>query len=102
MSRLDEIAEEIVMYLANQMEPGPLQISLWNEGPIEATFLIRAVIDGCQRQGLDITQINVCPKIGRDLLKQYGEEGSGCAGVKIEVSDKLTSEIEIHRFPVSD
>lgn len=102
MSRLDEIAEGIVMVLAAQSEPRPLQISLWNEGPIEATFLIRAVIDSCRRQGLTISQINVCPEIGSDLLKQYGNEGSEYEGVRIEPSTKLKSEIEIHRFPIAD
>lgn len=101
MSRLDEIAEGIVMVLATQSDPRPLKISLWNERPIDATFLVRAVVDSCQRQGLTINHISICPELGGDLLKQYGDD-AGYSGVRILSSANRNSEIEIYRFPVND
>lgn len=98
MARLDEIAEGIAKVLVSLPEPEPLKVSLWNEGQAGTTFLIRAVIDSCERSGMPISDIRVCTKIGGDVLKLYGNKPSGYQGVKITGSETLQSEIEFFRF----
>ena len=77
MARLDEIAEGICTILAASQTPEPLNISLRGEGNAETTFLVRAIIESCQRQGLPISEVCVAPDVGADLLKQYAEQAFG-------------------------
>ena len=99
MARLDEIADGIAKVLVSLPEPEPFKVSLWNEGIVEVTFLVRAVIDSCERNGAPLSLVSVCFDLGSDLLKQYGRDPSGYQGVKINGSATLQSEIEFHRFP---
>ena len=99
MLRLDEIAEGISMALVSLPGPKPFRISLRNQGVIETTVLVRAVIDSCERRGSPIRGVHVCRELGSDLVKQYGH-ASGYQGVKIESSPELNSEIHFCRFPI--
>ena len=98
MARLDEIAEGIAMMLTSSPIPEPLNISLRGEGATDVTFLVRAVIDSCERRGSPISAVRVGSTLGSDLTKQYGDKQSGYEGVIIEGSDALVSDIEFYRF----
>ena len=98
MARLDEIAEGIATMLAMSPVPEPLNISLRGEGATDVTFLVRAVIDSCERRGSPISAVRVCAILGSDLLKQYGNLQSGYQGVSIEVTQALETDLEFYRF----
>ena len=98
MARLDEIAEGIAMMLISSPVPDPLSVTLRGEGATETTFLVRAVIDSCERRGLPLHSVRVGPILGADLYKQYGGMPSGYQGVIIEMSDTLGLDVEFCRF----
>ena len=99
MARLDEIAEGLATLLTCSQLPEPLTISLRGESPTEVTFLVRAIVDSCERRGMPISSVLLSPDIGSDLDKQYASQGLGYEGVKIEISDGLVSELHCFRFP---
>ena len=99
MARLDEIADGIATILATSPVPEPLNIILRGEGVTETTFLVRAVIDSCERRGSPISAVRVGSNLGSDLVKQYGEKQSGYQGVKIDGSETLGADVEFYRFP---
>ena len=99
MARLDEIAEGIATIIATSPAPEPLNIDLRGEGVSETTFLVRAVIDSCERRGSPISEVRIDPVLGAELLKKYGGTQSGYQGVKISGSDVLKSQIEFYRSP---
>lgn len=99
MARLDEIAEGIAMILTSSPLPEPLNISLRGEGAADVTFLVRAVIDSCERQGSPINAVRVDVTLSSDLLKQYGNRTSGYQGVVVAGSNTLGSNIEFFRCP---
>ena len=78
-------------------ECGPQQRG--REGVTETTFLVRAVIDSCERRGSPISAVRVGSNLGSDLVKQYGEKQSGYQGVKIDGSETLGADVEFYRFP---
>ena len=98
MARLDEIAEGIATILISSPVPEPLNVSLRGESATNTTFLVRAVIDSCERRGMPIKSVRVGPMLSADLLKQYGYSPSGYQGVTIEVSDVLGMDVEFYRF----
>lgn len=100
MARLDEIAEGITMMLTSSPVPEPLNINLRGEGATDVTFLVRAVIDSCERRGSPISAVRVHPTLGSDLMKQYGDKQSGYQGVEISAADKLEPDIEFFRYPI--
>ncbi len=99
MARLDEIAEGVATILVASPSPEPLNISLKGEGPLETTFLVRAVIDSCERRGVPVHTVRVGMEIGADLIAQYGNQSSGYQGVKVEGTNLLAAEIEFYRSP---
>ena len=99
MARLDEIAEGIAMMLTSSPVPEPLNISLRGEGVTETTFLVRAVIDSCERRGSPISVVRVGATLGSDLMKQYGHNQSGYQGVTIDESHAIDADIEFYRYP---
>ena len=99
MARLDENAEGIATMLATSPVPEPLNISLRGEGATDVTFLVRAVVDSCERRGSPISTVRVCATLGSDLLKQYGNLQSGYQGVSIEESKGVETDLEFYRFP---
>ena len=98
MARLDEIAEGIAMMLISSPVPDPLNVCLRGESPTETTFLVRAVIDSCERRGFPLNSVRVGPILGADLLKQYGHKESGYQGVIIRMSNLLGLDVEFYRF----
>ena len=70
-----------------------------DNGVTETTFLVRAVIDSCERRGSPISAVRVGPNLGSDLVKLYGEKQSGYQGVKIDGSETLGADVEFYRFP---
>lgn len=98
MARLDEIAEGVATILVASPLPEPLNIDLKDEGPLETTFLVRAVIESSERRGVPVHTVRVGPVVGADLLKQYGSQSSAYQGVKIEGSNFLGTAIQFFRF----
>ncbi len=97
MARLDEIAEGIATVLTNSPRPEPLNIDLRGQSPQEATFLVRAVIDACERRGAPISLVCVHPEFGTDLLKLYGS-GIGYEGVTIQAASETSDSLQFFRF----
>ena len=102
MARLDEIAEGIATMLAMSPVPEPLNINLRGEGATETTFLVRAVIDSCERRGSPISAVRVCATLGFDLLKQYADKQSGYQGVSIQESQAMGADVDFYRFPTQN
>ena len=102
MARLDEIAEGIATILVTSPVPEPLNVSLRGEGVAEMTFLVRAVIESCERRGSPVSVVRVGSFLGSELTKLYENKQSGFQGVKIEGADALELEIEFYRFTKSD
>lgn len=98
MARLDEIAEGIVTVLMFSPTPEPLNLDLRGQNPQETTFLVRAIVDACERRGAPLSHVKVAPEAGYDLLKQYGS--SRYQGVQISASSQLSGSLEFFRFPV--
>ena len=86
------------MMLISSPVPEPFNVCLRGESPTETTFLVRAVIDSCERQGFPLNSVRIGPNLGSDLLKQYGDEESGYQGVMIRMSNLLGLDVEFYRF----
>ena len=97
MARLDEIAEGLATVLASSPTPEPLSVDLRGQSPQEVTFLVRAVVDACERRGSPISLVCVHPELGADLLKLYGS-GIGYEGVKIQEGSDMSDSLEFYRF----
>lgn len=97
MARLDEIAEGLATVLANSPSPEPLNVDLRGQSPKEATLLVRAVIDACERRGAPISLVCVHPELGADLMKLYGS-GIGYEGVPIQESPETSDSLQFFRF----
>ena len=100
MARLDEIAEGIVTVLMFSPTPEPLNLDLRGHNPQETTFLVRAIVDACERRGAPLSLVKVDAEVGTDLLKQYGN--SGYEGVQISASSYLSGSLEFFRFPTEE
>lgn len=101
MARLDEIAEGISAVLAAGVEPEPLFIDLMNHTPGEATFLIRAVVDACERRAAPLSVIRIGAELGSHALRALGPEPLQYEGVKVELTPELERRVEFFRFPHS-
>ena len=97
MARLDELAEGIAGVLTATPVPEPLPVDMVGEGPVEATVLMRATIDACERKGAPLSHVAICTELGQDLLRQHGADGY--EGVAIAADDGLVSRIAFFRFP---
>jgi hypothetical protein len=98
MVRLDEIAQGIVSVLAATREPEPLRIDLWNETAPAATVFVRAMIEGCLRNAVPISMVEIGPEIGSDLTKQLGGDGAAYEGVSVRASHALGEQVNFYRF----
>lgn len=101
MARLDEIAEGLSSVLAASPTPEPMFLDMMNHSPGEVTFLIRAVIDACERRGAPLSLIRVDQTLGSSAARALGPEPLGYEGVTVELADDLDRRIEFYRFPVS-
>lgn len=72
MARLDEIAEGLVAVLALRPMPEPLFLDMMDHNPAEATFLIRAVVDACERRGVPLSSIRVGTTLGSNAARTFG------------------------------
>jgi hypothetical protein len=97
LARLDEIAEGLATVLASSPTPEPLNVDLRGQSPQEATFLVRAVVDACERRGAPISLVCVHPDFGSGLLKLYGS-GIGYEGVQIQEASDTSDSLEFYRF----
>lgn len=98
MARLDEIAEGLSAVLAATAQPEPLFIDLMNHTPGEATFLIRAVVDSCERRAAPLSLIRLGIELGSHAARALGPEPLQYEGVKVELSPKLERRVEFFRF----
>lgn len=98
MARLDEIAEGLSAVLAGAVEPEPLFIDLMNHSPGEATFLIRAVVDACERRAAPLTLIRLGIELGSHAKRALGPEPLQYEGVKVELAPELERRVEFFRF----
>jgi hypothetical protein len=95
---LDEIAESVATVLRFGPEPEPFPVDLWNQSPVEAAFLVRAVIDTCARTVTALSCVRVANEVA-DILDgdPDGSEGE-YEGVLIERSPELQARLEFFRF----
>ena len=101
MARLDEIAEGLSTVLAASPTPEPLFVDMMNHSPAEITFLIRAVVDACERLTAPLFLIRVGNELGSHAARALGPEPLGYEGVRVELAEGLDRRIEFYRFPFS-
>ena len=99
MARLDEIAEGVSSVLAASPAPEPLFLDMVGHTAGEATFLIRAVVDACERRGALLSKIRIGQQLGSNARRALGPEPLGYEGVSIEIVEHIGQRIEFHRFP---
>jgi hypothetical protein len=101
MARLDEIAEGLSTVLATSPTPEPLFLDLVNHTPAEVTFLIRAVVDACERRGVPLSCIQVGTTLGSNAARTLGPAPFAYEGVAVGLDGDLDRRIEFYRFPPS-
>lgn len=102
MARLDEIAEGLSSVLAASPTPEPLFLDLMNHTPAEITFLIRAVVDACERRGAPLSLIRVGATQGSNAARVLGPEPLAYEGVEVELTGELDRRVKFYRFPRND
>lgn len=101
MARLDEIAEGLATVLHISQTPEPLGVDLLGHSPAEVTFLVRAIVDACERRNPPLACIEVAIDYASNLSRALGPAPLQYHGIKIELSTDLVHRIELHRFAVS-
>ena len=96
MARLDEIAEGLSSVLQATQLPEPLFVDMMNHSPAEITFLIRAVVDACERRAAPLSLIRVGQALGSHAARALGPEG-----ISIELTGDLDRRVEFYRFPIN-
>ena len=100
MARLDEIAEGLSTVLQHGPKPEPLGVDLVGQSPVDVTFLVRAVVDACERRGAPLSLIRVGNIVASNLVRALGPAHMCYEGIKVEVATDLGSRIELYRFPI--
>ncbi len=98
-ARLDEIAEGIAAVLQASPTPDPLYLDLIGHSPAEVTFLVRAVIDACERRGSPLSTIHVAADIGSNVVRALGPEPLRYEGVQVQLTGDLSGRVAFFRFP---
>ena len=98
MARIDEIAEGLASVLRASPSPEPLAVDLWNETPVAAAVLVRAVIDACNRNATPLARVWICPALGKGLLRELSAGEPIYEGREIVPRPELESRIEFFRF----
>jgi hypothetical protein len=91
MATLDEIAHGIVAVLRFSPVPDPLPVDLWNHGAEEASYIARAVIDGCTAAAVPLALVKMDAAWVPGLARPSHE------GVRIVGDDALQGRLEFHR-----
>jgi hypothetical protein len=69
------------------------------QSPAEMTFLVRAIVDACERRAVPLSLIRIDRDFGAATAKDLGPEPSLYEGVKIELKADLGPRMELYRFP---
>ncbi len=96
MARLDEIVEGIVTVLQLASEPEPLPIDLRGESPADVTFLVRAIVDACERRGVPLSLVRLDQQLGAHIVRA---EGDSYQGIYFQLEQNLATALELYRFP---
>lgn len=99
MARLDEIAEGLVAVLASGTAPEPLFLDMMNHTPAEVTFLIRAVVDACERRGVPLSLVRVGTTLGANAARTFKPQQLAYGGVALDLDSDLDQRIEFYRLP---
>lgn len=99
MARLDEIAEGISSVLGAMPLPEPLFVDMMNHTPADITFLIRAVVDACERRAAPLSLIRVGQTLGSHAARALGPEPLKYEGISVELISDLDHRVEFYRFP---
>lgn len=99
MARLDEIAEGLATVLQLSPTPEPLGVDLVGQTPAGVTFLIRAVVDACERRAAPLSLIRVGLVCASNAIRALGPEPLQYEGVQVEPASELDHRIELYRFP---
>ena len=91
MGTLDEIAHGLTEILRRSAMPEPLRVDLWNEGPREVTYLVRAVIDECTASGFPLAMVRT------DLAAWTAGDSDTHEGVPVTTDAALKGRVEFHR-----
>lgn len=59
VARLDEIAEGLAVTLASDLAPNPLLVTFTEHSPSETAFLVRAVVNAAERNGVRLERAGV-------------------------------------------
>ena len=99
MARLDEIAEGLSSVLETTNLPEPLFVDMMNHSPADITFLIRAVVDACERRAAPLSLIRVGQTLGSHAARALGPEPLKYEGISVESTGELDRRVEFYRFP---
>ncbi len=99
MARLDEIAEGLSNVLSASSTREPLFLDMMNHSPAEITFLVRAVVDACERLTAPLSLIRISEELGSHAALALGPEPLKYEGIAIELVSGLDRRIEFYRFP---
>lgn len=100
MARLDEIGEGVATVLAAAQSPEPLYLELTNHSPVDATILVRSVIEACHRKAAPIALVRLGHEMGSRLCASLGSEKT-YEGVEIQLIAGADRRVEFFRFPPS-
>jgi len=76
-----------------------LGVDLMGQSPAEMTFLVRAIVDACERRAVPLSLIRIDRDFGAATAKAMGPDPSLYEGVKIELEADLRPRMELYRFP---
>jgi hypothetical protein len=98
---LDEIAEGLATVLQVSPTPEPLGVDLIGHSPAEVTFLVRAVVDACERRVAPLALIRIAIDCASNVVRALGPEPLHYQGISVELASDLDHRIELYRFPVA-
>jgi hypothetical protein len=95
------IAEGLATVLQHSPTPEPLGVDLVGQTPAGVTFLIRAVVDACERCAVPLSTIRVGLVCASNAIRALGPEPLHYEGVPVEPAFDLDHRLELYRFAKS-
>lgn len=97
MATLGEMAEAISHVLLRSQVPEPLRVDLWNQGPAQASYLTKGVIDACSDAGKPLALVRIDPAFAADMRGATKDVPYIHALVPVECASELQACIEFYR-----
>jgi hypothetical protein len=99
MATLDELAAGFASILRSSPSPEPLAVDLWNHGALEASHLVKRVIEICGQEGIAITTVRIDPDLADFLRAANRAVPFSHNGVPVVEDAALQGRLEFYRMP---